>query len=202
MRLGEGSVPGVVEPGGFQTANVVTLGALSWGEFTNGDVTLRGNAISLDSGKYMPYVVGLDATSIPSGELSFSLDNGSATAVRQMSGDPVVGSNLDSFNLKLNLAASVYSMDMQLSAGSFGVYNANGSGALGSNGTNDFGFIVDDSVGSVVNSIAGCASSSRCSLEVEGFLAGPGAGQAGVSYMLVDDGNAFIGAAGLLKKTP
>ncbi|MFT0546602.1 FecR domain-containing protein [Allopusillimonas ginsengisoli] len=190
LSLGDFPSLPVVSPGEFQTAHVVTRGALSWGDFTNGSGTIDGISVSMaGGGQYMPYVVGLAADNLPqTGMLNYSLDG--ATAVRDMQGGALTDAMLERFNLGLDLGNLTYTLDMRLSTHDFGTYNAVSSGGAWTGSPHGFQF--NDSA--VTNADA-CGYG--CQLEVEGFLAGSGGAQAGVGYLLIDNDNAFMGAAGL-----
>ncbi|KAA0910713.1 FecR domain-containing protein [Pusillimonas sp. ANT_WB101] len=191
LSLGDFPSLPVVSPGEFETSHVVTRGALSWGDFSYGSGTIAGNSVSMvDGGQYMPYVVGLAADNIPTtGTLYYSLDG--ATSVRGMQGEPLAEALLEQFDLGLNLSNQTYTLDMRLNTSDFGIYNAVSNGGSWTGSPNGFRF--DDSV---VSNADGC--SYGCRLEVEGFVAGHNATQAGVGYLLIDNDHAFIGAAGLV----
>lgn len=177
----------IVAEGVFQIANVTTVGALSWGEFTAGNGLINGSPETLGSTDFLPYIVGMSPVAIPTGRLDFSLEG--ATAVRSSSG---VGL-LDRFDLGLELSANTYSLDMQLTSSTQAIYTASVASGTSLGGAQGFQLTVP--AGSVMAAGVQCTS---CNLNVSGFLAGQNAEQAGVTYQLngTQQGS-FYGAAAL-----
>ncbi|MER1967417.1 FecR family protein [Castellaniella sp. GW247-6E4] len=178
-----------------------TLGHVSWGEFTDGSGTLNGLPtvpstpnVTLGQGQYLPYIIGSVAAQIPlGGILSYQLAGGSAArGLNMMSGQ--VGT-LDAFNLQIDLSSTpTYGFDMQVSMPGV-VYNAmTPSGtplSSFSHTTGAFDFTAASVTGTQCTTVG-------CTANVDGFLAGPNAEQAGVSYHISSpNGEEVIGTAGL-----
>lgn len=174
---------------GMQSIDVDYLaGNISWGEFIpNGGGTLGGNSTA-SAAAPMPYVVGSAVQTLPGGILNYSLAG--ATSVRDSAGG--VAGTLDSFNLGIDVGSATYGFTSQLTIFS-NVYSASSApGSVLSVTQNGFSFATSN----VSDSSSQCFSS--CGLSVEGFLAGPNAEQAGISYMLSDfNSSPYTGAAGL-----
>jgi len=186
-----GAMSDIVTPGDFQVANVETVDALSWGEFTNGAGYLNGVFEDPGPNQYLPYVVGLASIDIAPANVMFEYSLEGATAVRGMGG---VEGQLDKFDLGINLGTNNYTLDAALSVPGQ-TYRVESAGAF-AGGVDGFIFSADPGAGDI---IAGGTPCSSCSFDVSGFLAGPGADQAGVAYDLGDSSadNTFSGAAGL-----
>lgn len=195
LSLGGTSSPIIiVSQGEFHVVNVETVGALSWGEFTDGNGFLNNIQESATASGYLPYVVGLTPDAVPTGMLNYTLEG--ATAVRDMYGNQ---GQLHQFNLGIDVGAQnpSYTLDMNFSGPNIGSYSVvNSAGAI----TGDQnGFALQADPGSIFNAAGPC--SNDCSLSVSGFLAGQNAKQAGVTFVLEDIGpeNLFYGAAGLVR---
>lgn len=179
----------IVDPGTWTSYALTTRGALTWGEYTDGTGTIAGNDVVLSDMDYLGFVSGTAAPSVPQGTLSYTLDG--ATAVRSSFGD--VGT-LDRFDLDIDVGSLNYSLDFEMTMASWGSFTANVSGgSLTSSNGPAFAFSTDQ----VVNPDACPAGGSSCNLDVEGFLAGSQAEQAGVSWRLGYSDGVFSGAAGL-----
>lgn len=184
--------PTAFDTGDWQSFNVVTNDALSWGEFagTNGNQG-SGNLdpITLNLGQYAPYVVGSAPVTLPTaGILNYSLNG--ATPARAFSSDGTFqySGNLNHFNLDINLdSLTTYDLDMRLTMDNAAVYEASTTGSALTRNTSSFSFS---------DSVTGGNCSPGCALDVEGFFAGANAGQAGIIYR-IHDVDRIIGAAGL-----
>lgn len=160
-------------------------GNISWGALVSNGSGMLGGGLVSSYGQYLPYVVGSVAQTVPSGLLTYNL----AGATPVFESGVAVGT-LDSFSLNINLGLpSSYSFGGQLTIPST-VYALSNSGSM-LTGTKD-GF-----------SLSGTAISSTCPsgcvFNVEGFLAGPNAEQAGISYILSDNTENYTGTAGLTR---
>lgn len=192
--------PADFDTGTWQFYNIVTKGAMTWGELSDG--LGFANDIQLSNTQYTPYVVGSIPTTIPTGMLNFSLDMDGANVARAYSSD---GTSLDvgqltRFDLGIDIGALEYTLDMQLNMNNMGIYSSNVSNgnlnSISSGSTFQF-----DSNAVTNTGGSGCLSSS-CNLSVSGFLAGPDANQAGVVYDIQDGSDHIIGGASLTDGTP
>ncbi len=101
----------VFTAGSLKTANVTTLGALSFGEWTNGTGTFDGQALTLSSSQFLPYIVGLQATDVnESQKVTYSLDKGSLARSNTTNLTGV----LDHLNLDVNYAQGLIDVDMKV----------------------------------------------------------------------------------------
>lgn len=192
--------PSVFNTADWQSFNVVTSGALSWGEFTSPSGVegfAAGAPITLLPGQYAPYVVGSAPVTLPtSGQLNYSLDG--ATPARSFNNDGgLVGSGtLTSFGLLINLDTSQLDVNMKVvMVPNVEEYDGSVSGSFSA------GFLPGFSIPGSEGSVTGGNCSSDCVLSVDGFLAGSDAGQAGVTYRISNSNPSdyvhIIGAAGL-----
>lgn len=181
---------------GMQSIDVGYLaGNISWGVFMpNGGGILGGNSTALATAP-MPYVVGSSVQTLPTGILNYSL--ASVTPVRDatISGSGGIVGTLDSFNLSIDVDNMNYSFNSQLTTGTNVYTIAPSTGSL----TPSFQHGFSLSTSNVTDTSLTCFTD--CGFQVEGFLAGPNAEQAGVSYLLINDNNdpLYTGAAGLTR---
>lgn len=187
------------DTGDWQTFNVVTSGALSWGEFAEGVGFINGDGLTLSADSYAPYVVGslTDVSSLPTfGTLSYSLEGATAARAHNSDGTILSAGTLDQFNMVIDIADLAVSYGLQLTMPSNlsvgftgGTYSASGASANISGGLQNFSFD-----GPVVHDTC-----TACIIDVSGFLAGDGASQAGILYNVHDPVQDAVisGAAGL-----
>lgn len=183
------------DSGTLQVTNSGTIGALSWGEFTNGDAATNNlfinNPLSLSDTQYLPYVVGApSAKLLPKGFATYTLQG--ATPARDVNSGAV--GTVDSFVIKVNLDLAALDARLKLTMpdNSYTVSTLQSIG-LGSGGIANFaldgsgssnGFSIYDYQLGVTDSNGACASSGSCSASIEGFFAGLGGSQIGTSYSL------------------
>ncbi|MBP6020050.1 MAG: FecR domain-containing protein [Burkholderiaceae bacterium] len=172
--------------GSLTTGNVGYLGGnISWGEFNAGTGTLFNQSISGIS----PYVTGSAVQTLPTGSLGYSLaDPTHATLARGSFGS--IGT-LDSFNLMIDVTNLNYNFNMGLVM-TADTFTAAGSGSLASGFQDNFSL-----TGNSVNQNGSDCMSNGCTFNASGFLAGPNAEQAGVSYNLNTGFEPITGAAAL-----
>lgn len=188
------------EAGTLQVANAGTIGALSWGEFTNGDAATNNlfweanNPLSLSSTQYLPYLVGAPATVMLSkGFATYTLQG--ATPARDVNSGAI--GTVDSFVMKVNLdlAALDARLKLTMSDNSYTVSTLSsvglGSGGIAAQalleqgGDNSTFNIYSYQLG-VTDSNGTCASSGACSANIQGFFAGLGGRQIGAAYQVTN----------------
>lgn len=192
--------PDAFDTGQWQAFNVVTQGALTWGEFGGGTGFINGDNVTLHADKYAPYVVGslTDISTLPTtGTLNYSLEGATPARAINSDGTFVSAGTLDQFSMSIDIASLAISYGLQLHMPSNanmgftgGTYSASSaSGNVTSSSLPNFSFS-----GPVIHDTC-----SSCDIDVSGFLAGDGASQAGIIYNVNDTlQNAVIsGAAGL-----
>lgn len=171
----------VFSVGTLKTVNITTLGALSFGEWTNGTGTFDGATLTLGSDKFLGYIVGLQATDvIENQKVTFSLDK--ASLVR--SSTSTATGTLDSLVLGVNYAQGLLDINMRVKFGNDTYVIAKG---------NIHRFQIDNSGGTQLDELlaqgpncaqAGCPTSLSvlfAGLEVNGKNFGT---QAGVAYII------------------
>lgn len=187
-----------LDPGDWTSYDVGSSGALSWGVYSDGTGTLLGAPLDLSSGdsEYMPYVTGSSyVATLPSGMLSYSLAGGTlARGLFDTSGEGV----LNVFDFGIDLSNLQYLLNFELTMNSTDVYSANNIDGSLLSGSNAQGFALDDAL---VQNATNCASSG-CPLDIKGFLAGPNAEQAGVTYRINVNQDDFISGAAALDRVP
>ena len=208
------------DSGTLQVTNSGTIGALSWGEFTNGDATTNNvfvnNPLSLSDTQYLPYVIGAPSEKLlPKGFATYTLQG--ATPARDVNSGAV--GTVDSFVIKVNLDLAALDARLKLTMpdNSYTVSTLQSIGlnsggianfALAGSGSNN-GFSIYDYQLGVTDSNGACASSGACSASIEGFFAGLGGSQIGTSYSLNNSlsnaniqGVAALGLSGLSANAP
>ncbi len=178
---------------GWILVNAGSSGALSWGEYTDGEGSVSGDPLELygDPYEYLPFVTGSGSIGqVPGGMLEFSLDG--ATVARSIDGD--FTGTLNQFDLGIDLDTLDFDLDFDLEMDTLGSFTSQSSGDLGA-GSSASGF----SFSTTANNNQGYCLSDGCALDVEGFLSGRNGDQAGVSYGVRDlnDQDAISGAAAL-----
>lgn len=190
--------------GDMQLVNSGTIGALSWGEFTNGTSStnqifdcIDGCApITLTDADYLPYVVGTAPNgNLGKGTATYTLQG--ATPVRDSLGN---AGTLDNFEIRVNLDFASVEAKFELSmpvqtnpaspdidylvstAAPVSLYN------LGTSST----FSLNSSMLTVTDSTGACAvSAGGCSAWINAFFAGDASSQVGASYGVTDSLNAL-----------
>lgn len=190
-----GGVPVVLSPddvvsSGWSSFDIGSSGALNWGAYHSGTGTVLGNPVTLGSqtsGAVMPYIVGASpVATLPSGMLNYSLDG--ATQAHDWSGNT---GTLYTFDLGIDLGTLAYSLDFSLTMSNTGNYSGNTTGGTLSTALPQ-GFSFTDTV----QNTSDCGSG--CQLDVQGFMAGSNAEQAGVVYRILNqNSDAITGAAAL-----
>ena len=135
----------------------------------------------------MPYIMGnTPALTLPSGTLSYSLDG--ATQAHDSFGNT---GTLNTFDLGIDLGTQTYSLDFHLTMPFTGNYTGNTTGGTLSTALPE-GFSFADTV----QNMSDCGSG--CPLDVQGFMAGSNAEQAGVVYRILNmNSEPITGAAAL-----
>ncbi|HLU16329.1 MAG TPA: hypothetical protein VKZ71_10895, partial [Burkholderiaceae bacterium] len=191
------------DTGSWQSYNVTTQGAVSWGEFAGGVGSISQDPLpSLAGDQYMPYVVGSVIGSLPTtGTLSYSLDG--ATPARAYNNDGTLMSTgvLEQFDMDIGLANFDINYSMRLVMPED---NVTGYGARHFEATNQPAVV--SSTGPVFEFAGtvdghGAATCTACTLNVDGFIAGPDASQAGIVYSIGDGGVPVTGGAVLTDGT-
>lgn len=192
--------PGAFDTGEWQAFNVVTQGALTWGEFGGGVGLVAGDYVTLNVDMYAPYVVGslTDVTTLPvAGTLNYSLDGATPARAINSDGTFLGAGTLDQFSMAIDVANLAITYGLQLNMPenanmgfTGGTYSASGaSGITGSGNLPRFSFS-----GQVIHDTC-----TACTIDVNGFLAGDSASQAGILYNVNDPLHDAVisGAAGL-----
>ncbi|MCC2638523.1 MAG: hypothetical protein K0Q68_2242 [Moraxellaceae bacterium] len=192
----------------LKVVNSGTVSALSWGEFTNGgtgtnsilDFCINGCSTgpsALTDSEFLPYIVGIPATSnLGKGTATYTLQG--ATPARDQYGN---AGRVDGFKVSVNLDFSTVEAALRVtmpgqpllgitaaltsSPVSYTV-NTNGPVSLLNVGTAG-GFSLDSSMLTVADSTGACASSAgSCTASINGFFAGATAAQIGATYQIDD----------------
>lgn len=163
----------VFDHGTLQYNGVTTLGALSYGELTNGSGTSASGNLLLSNNQYFPYLVGVAAAAPAStGMARYSLQGGTTPRLNGST-----AGTLDHLNIAIDLGASIMGVDLQLEM-SGNTYNALSSNLSVPNIAQSGGFMVTG----INTTSTGADCSSGCSTDIGGFFAG--SNQLGTAYQV------------------
>lgn len=205
------------DSGSLKVVNSGTIGAVSWGEFTDGAATsnnlfMAPNPLALSDSEHLAYIIGMPTTQLlPKGFATYTLQ-GATPARDTQTGE--VGS-VDNFVMRLNLDYASLDAFLRISmpsntytvstlssvalSGSGGMLDIGAAGVAGS-GAGSTGFNLYSYQLGVTDSNGACASGSgsgSCSASIQGFFAGPGGSQIATSYSLYTANNSISGVAAL-----
>lgn len=151
----------VFDAGTLKTVNIHTKNGITFGEWTNGVGTFDGNSLNLGVNEFMPYIVGLQATSNDeNSKVTFRLDQASAARNGAASGA------LQHFNLTVNYAQGLVDVDFRVLING-NTYTVNEQGIYNIN--------IDTAAGSFLSNLlaqgVGCAQAG-CPTVIDFFFAG------------------------------
>lgn len=186
------------DSGTLQVTNSGTIGALSWGEFTNGSPSVNNlfwdaaNPLELSDTQYLPYLIGVPTEKLLSkGFATYTLQG--ATPARDINSGAV--GKVDSFVMRVNLDYAALDARLKLTMAdnsytvstlqSIGIGSGTEVVAINGSGSSNSFSIYDYQLG-ITDSNGACASSGACSASIDGFFAGLGGRQIGASYSLTD----------------
>jgi hypothetical protein len=206
------------DSGTLKVVNSGTIGAVSWGEYTNGDTGTNNlfsaptSPLTLSDTEFMAYIVGTpSAQLLPRGFATYSLQ-GATPARDAQTGE---AGTVDQFIMRLNLDYASLDAFLRISmpTNTYTVSTLSSVALSGSGPMLDIGPSANALTGpfssefnlysyqlGVTDSNGACAggsTSSSCYANISGFFAGPGGTQIATSYSLSTANNSISGVAAL-----